>query len=217
MFFTVKKHRTIFLIAMILIGIGFLVYSAKREPRYKGKSLREWIILSRGIDSGEPAFAIRQMGTKSLPFLIKMLSAEDGATEKQIQRWAKSFIRINLHAAAWENECAIAGFKILGPIARPAIPALVQILNSTNINAGPALGWIGPESIPALTNALNSSEPIIYMSAIGGLAHVRPTTPAILQLVKNSISNSNPEIKSFGSAAWNYATNQPGVSTLLGK
>ncbi|HWH70015.1 MAG TPA: hypothetical protein VNT26_11565, partial [Candidatus Sulfotelmatobacter sp.] len=63
--------------------------------------------------------------------------------------------------ATSQSHAAVAGFRILGPEARPAIPALVQLLNRTNspyasYRAALALAAIGKEAWPPLIVALGN-------------------------------------------------------------
>jgi len=158
------------------------------EPAYQGQPLSHWIkILSGGLTSSkwwpeineieggaEAREAIEHIGPVAVPFLLKWIPQRG----------------------------SMIAFRILGPAAKSAIPELVAI--ATNqlaaartverpsrgimaIGRDPmtVLGWIGPDSLPALTMILsNYNESEIRFTAIQALeiigTNAAPATSAIL-------------------------------------
>jgi HEAT repeat protein len=133
------------------VGCGFR--SNAREPRYQGKTLTTWLQLYQKADEGtagerDATAAIQAIGTNALPYLMKWIASTD--------------LDVGLRAQQ--------GFKILGRVAAPAIPALSKLLTGTNefvaIVVGPALGSIGAPAVPALLEALTNRSYKISLRAI---------------------------------------------------
>ena len=84
------------------------------EPRYDGRPLSYWLLdLAVGGHPNEELRArseqaVRSIATNAIPFLIG--------------RFARP--SVNPH----ENWGAAMGFEVLGPIARPAVPRLIELL-----------------------------------------------------------------------------------------
>src|SRR5262245_46907843 len=109
-----------FLFALVLIGLC----GCKRQGpniHYKGRTFSQWYQAycaateSSGLqhDKIEAQEAIRAMGTNALPFLLAELRAEAGS--KRQSEIAPTIV-----------------FRILGPIAKPAIPELESMMHETN-------------------------------------------------------------------------------------
>jgi hypothetical protein len=158
------------------------------EPSYKGQPLSHWIEILNGgwlssrwwpeineIEGGAGAReAIEHIGPFAVPFLLKRIP---------------------------ERGSMIA-FRILGPAAKSAIPELVAMatnelaaaskvqrppsgLFAIGMNPLTVLGWIGPDSLPALTMILsNYNEPDIRYTTIQALGIMgtngAPAVPALL-------------------------------------
>jgi hypothetical protein len=158
------------------------------EPTCEGQPLSHWIKILNGgwgssrwwpeikeIEGGaEAQQAIEHIGPSAVPFLLKRIP---------------------------ERGSMIA-FRILGPAAKSAIPELVTMatnelaaaskvqrppsgLFAIGMNPLTVLGWIGPNSLPALTMILsNYNEPDIRYTTIQALqiigTNAAPAVPALL-------------------------------------
>jgi hypothetical protein len=179
-------HRRLVIVFFALaVGLGVMVWQARGplEPCYQGKRLRDWLIEMNvaqnegGEDSiryTRAAKAIRQMGTNSLPTLLTMLGSEDSQFKKALQGLAdkQSLLHFEfIEASNWRN-LAEAAIYVLGPIAAPAIPQLIEMLSATNADirggSAGALGSIHSQEdivVPALTNALKDPSIEVRRSA----------------------------------------------------
>ena len=120
------------------------------EPTYEGQNLTYWI--EHWYDQKERPNhkfeqAVRTMGTNAVPYLIQ---------------WITQTNRTN---ADWDRMSrSLDGFEILSSVASPAIPDLVKALGRGGNLPAWALGNIGTNAIPALTNRLldldSSAHPI---------------------------------------------------------
>lgn len=124
-------------------GVVFPAWTA--EPKYEGKSLRDWLKLYQNSDNGssdeqKAAAAIRSIGTNSLPVLINWVESNDSD----------------------EQFLAKNGFQILGTAAQPAVQPLGKMLVSTNqvisLIAGECLGHIGAPALPELLAGLTNRQ-----------------------------------------------------------
>jgi len=148
------------------------------EPSYNGRTLSEWLKMSRrpavteGFP-GEATLAVRSIGTNALPFLLKWIRYE-------LPPWREKLLTLATRPVAGKTlsegkvvygnslilgkstrlaKLAELGFVILNTNAVSAIPDLEALMKG---NQSPvvrrraiyALGEIGGPSIPALTNAL---------------------------------------------------------------
>src|SRR4051794_20835988 len=144
-----------------------------REPTYQGRPLSFWVsqqqrswMLPNSPSRSEANHAICSIGTNALPFLLKWTSAKDSPLKKKLMAWAKkqSLIKVRFHADEEYHAKADAGFAALGALAKPAVPALIELLNQSDtmvrVAAEYDLMWIGPEAqdaVPVLVGCLNDT------------------------------------------------------------
>ncbi|HTR40330.1 MAG TPA: sigma-70 family RNA polymerase sigma factor [Pseudomonadales bacterium] len=129
----------------VAVGVGILLMAGTAtvtvktmehySEYYRGKTLKQWLVnlddQHPGTANDEAEAAVRHFGVKGLPTIISMLKMSDPM-----------------------HHNAVLACQILGPEAKPAIPYLVNLLESgySNGYVGVALDRIGPEAIPALMN-----------------------------------------------------------------
>src|ERR1043165_6169020 len=171
-----RKRRGFLALAMAAVVAAFLLHSMRtREPSYEGKTLTTWLEEDypqgrygardyRGLGNHEEETkqAIRAMGTKAIPPLLRMLGAKDSPLKtKYVKLLEKGhFGQIPYTLAETYRERAEAGFRALGPQAKSAFPELVRLFYETNstASAGAVLAGIGPEGIPIFRAGLTNEE-----------------------------------------------------------
>ena len=153
------------------------------EPGYQGKGLTAWLRQHYNYSNFDPygeqskarleeaETAIRHIGTNALPVLLKMARTKRTSPKSVIAFyfWAE------FQARKDPLVLAEVGFQTLGPIAKPAVPALLDLLNDQDLetrrDGAIYLGEIGPaaeDAVPALlqhladTNAYSSVLSIEY-------------------------------------------------------
>jgi len=164
------------------------------EPQYEGRNLRSWLTRAEtlwfggaearpGYDQNQVDHAVREMGTNALPALISMLESRDGAIKQHIISLGRVFPRWPFRPTpASENHVrALLGFKILGPIAEPAVPALTKLLHRGEgeiaVLASRALSRIGPaatNAVPALVRNLSDQDIAVRSVATNALKRIDP-------------------------------------------
>lgn len=172
------KRRTIFITVLVCIALAlaYAILSRDNEPRYKGKTLSEWLAIYTAVPmegasapaetQREAQLAIRSIGTNALPFVLEWMRQEPSPWRETLlnklpqalQNWPllKSLIR---GKSLQRAERAGSVFVILQTNAVCAIPELETLMQD---NGRPeransvitCLTWIGPAAIPVLTNAL---------------------------------------------------------------
>ena len=119
------------------------------EPTYVGKTLGEWIALTKDKDEkvrANAAYALGSIGSvakTAVPALTELLTDKD----------------------EWVRHHAAEALGAIGPDAKTAIPALTKLLKDTAEHVGwtaaSALGKIGPAAIPALTELLKDENELV--------------------------------------------------------
>ena len=118
--------------------------------------------------------AIREIGTNALPYLLRDL---DPPEESRLRRWLvkllrkQTFVKMRLRTSDEKSRQATWAFKALGPVARPAIQKLVPLLERNPGYVPGALAGIGPDAVPHLCRALDSSNALVRGNTAAYLAN----------------------------------------------
>ncbi len=153
-----KRRNILVLVLLAVAAVAWLIWrlNSSDEPVYQGKPLRAWLDEAyRTRDLQSVTNAVRQVGTNALPVLLRMVKFKDGWLVQQIQFLPNSRDMLPERLARDYHTMAVWGFNALGPTARPAVPALVALLdnrdNAVRATAASCLRAIGPqaqESVP---------------------------------------------------------------------
>jgi HEAT repeat protein len=148
-----KRLQVLIGVGVVVLFAGFIYWGNQTnhkllsalsfEPTYEGETLNYWMdhwYQEYGHPNGEAEEAVRSMGTKAVPYLVKWIGRP-------------------CHSTADYDFCghALKGFEVLGPTASPATPDLVKIIGRNGNFIACALGYIGTNAIPALTQKLLES------------------------------------------------------------
>ena len=140
-----RKAYLLLLAGAVLAVVVVVVFSREREPEYGGKSLSEWVdayFSEMGRDRAtepperQPGKVILQMGTNTLPYLVKWMGYEAPSWKTKFYNLANPILRrLN---RSWEllddrrrvrTLAATLAFNSMGTNALPALPYLHQLLN----------------------------------------------------------------------------------------
>lgn len=160
---------------MILL-VGAFYGTRSNEPVYQGYPLSRWVNnyqpnsgdASSCNRSRRAATAVRAIGTNALPWMLAAIDHEPARWRIQLRResaklpvWLFNWSPIQNLQADDERAAATAmkAFQILGQDAAPAIPELERLARATHApNTGTraliALGYIGHEAVPTITNLI---------------------------------------------------------------
>jgi HEAT repeat protein len=166
------NHRRLLPIVLVSSLVVLQTFAAPNsEPVYQRKPLSAWLKLYKNAAADSPAEesaeqAVRSIGTNAAPHLVRMLTNED----------------LDIQSTA------VNGFKILGPLGAPAVPALATLLAGPNALqahlAASSLGHIGTPALPVLLAGLTNRHYRISTDAalaIAGLGtNAAPAIPILL-------------------------------------
>jgi HEAT repeat protein len=205
------RKGLILIFAGILLWVIFAVFHPF-EPRYQGKRLTTWAadLLSPeefwGMQPASVALAkqdnaaaaIRHFGIKAMPLAIKWCSVEDSAFKEKLKDLAngQKIFQVQIPSDYDYQSRGVRIFEVLGPIAKPAIPSLINLFQKkrpyTFSTASCALHYIGTDTIPPLIEALTNSNERVRTGAATTLgsfeSQARDATPALIQCLKDENS-----------------------------
>jgi len=220
------KTKRLLLCGCVAAAFGLAAFRMfDREPRYENKPLSEWIWLyfdeAREARFGvEARDAIRHMGKRALPYLLKWIEEDEPAWRKKLRlnlEWRLSrslqtnfLIRPLLMAQTIDVQTidrarfATVAFKALGPAASNVIPQLAIQMGK------PPRGWHADNAMrallytrcpaalpPLLAVATNTSEDVAYRyKVITSLSQLGTNAfPAIPHLIA-ILSDDDPQLAS---------------------
>jgi hypothetical protein len=210
------------------------------EPRYKGRSLTEWLSLSRpqmtdgfGYPELTPAAvdAVRHIGTNGIPFYLRWIRWEPSPYERigwmpaQLKELLDS---MTASGAKWaRGNDAVIGFRTLGPQAAAAILALAgMMLERKNgypvgFRARFALAYLGKDALAPLLGVLTNApswDQINIAMAVAGMSYLgtnaRPAVPILVQSTTNSIT-AVEAARALGCFAMEPAISIPALTNCL--
>ena len=158
-------------VALAVIGLAVILFSAPREPTYGGRTLSRWVrdLKSSNVDEQRAAVvALRNLGSEPIPQLRKMLRTRDTAARRLAERWLANVEILKIRFAPVCEQHKIAA-EIVSWIGDPeVIPDLTALLDDQNCaqSSAEALTRLMPAATPALLKALtNQSVAVRWIGA----------------------------------------------------
>jgi len=229
-----RKRVQIGLNGLLVGAVGLVVWQVLRvrEPTYHGKPLSVWVeeydknFLSPDNPTRERAKrAICQIGTNALPILLEWAAAKDSVLKKKVMAFAKkqSLVKIRFRSDEYYHARSDAGFSALGPMAKPAVPALIELLNrgdyAVRVAAAYDLMWIGPEAeeaVPVLVRCLSDSNNLVCFRATRCLAHIHMKPELVVPALVQSLGQARvPERETIAAMIAFGVQAKPAVPNLL--
>ena len=169
---TQRRVLGIALVTALLVGFAWLVWRP-HGPRYRGRPLSFWFEQAHVNGDYEregvttPAeLALRERGTNALPLLLEMASTPLDGFRSVVGDMSRddSSAFLHLPPQLYKNDLAAWGFRLLGPDARPAVPALARLLTSrsrdlqlSGLASLAAIGTNASEAVPEILGAFQRS------------------------------------------------------------
>jgi hypothetical protein len=157
-----------------------------------------------------PAQAVRAIGTNAIPWLLHELRAEGGTLKWRFNQLLgrQTFVKFRFMDADTRLRRACMGFAALGPIAEPAIPTLLKLVEDNPGYVPSALAYVGPPAIPALQQCLTN-----YYSCNSSVGRIVPIPNNTISAIFNAIqagrlSNSHAALFLPAVRAWAQSTNR---------
>lgn len=204
-------------LALAVVAVIVVTSGGPTEPAHDGKRLSAWLDeLSAMPFPGEcdpntrPAQAVRAIGTNAIPWLLHELRADGGTLKWRINQLLghQTFIKFRFTDPHTRLRRACMGFAALGPIAEPAIPTLLKLVEDKPGYVPTALAYIGPPAIPALQQCLTN-----YYSCDSSVGRIVPIPNNTIAAIFNAIqarrlSNSHAALFLPAVKAWAQSTNR---------
>jgi hypothetical protein len=205
-------------VAVLICAALWQFHSHSRaEPVYDGKRLSVWLDELCALDYDKrtslttaPALALRAIGTNAIPWLLSEMrrSRNQIATEVNsvLRRQRLTNFRLPDGTEPWER--AALGFWALGPLAEPAIPDLMTLLEERPNEVTLALAGMGTPALPALQQCLTNTRAYKFPN---GLVAIIPgeTIGCIYNAVSaGRISKTEAAIFLPAVRAWAQSTNK---------
>lgn len=232
----VTKRRRHVLAVLLAAGLGLIAWLLCRtpEPVYQGKNLRHWLWeMEIAPDSASLAWkesieAVRAMGTNALPTLLAMLRTPESAWKRKFVDWTQDALGLDLedHLPEVRRRRALAGLRVLGTVAEPAIPQITKLVSAGDLQvSASALGALaeigGPQTIAPLMAAVTNKSPQVSVPAaamLGALrADARPAIPALLEALETSDAGLRASAaRALGEIAFSPRRCVPALTKALG-
>jgi HEAT repeat protein len=227
-----KRRLLIGLAALGVCVVVLAVFLPRKSegPLYQGKTISTWAyqLFGPGPETRDQAATVlKGLGTNAVPGLIRLLEWRDPIWRKQL--WALALrlpprFRRGLLAHSpvpheqTAHQAAAMALTIIGPQANGAVAALgrdLRLKEPANLwHYADALGAIGKDSLPVLTNALASTDPAVRSAALFGLVKLGPAAePAVPALVQR-LKDNNAEVRTWAVRSL-AAVGPPAVPALV--
>jgi hypothetical protein len=193
-----KRLAAVVVLAFLMVTSVAWLFLRRVEPVYNGKPLTAWAE-QYGSNNWRPRrelareaeFAIRQIGTNSIPFLLDMMRARDSELKKRLRQQLprKWHDRLNLTDNSGNvRRTGAHGLAALGTNAPTAVPALIDLATQHPDEDGRyiavfALRTLGPAAeaaIPFYIQCLTNKDGTIRNEAAVGLFAITSPTLACL-------------------------------------
>jgi hypothetical protein len=201
-----RKWAIGFAAVISITVIVAILWQRSAEPVYEGKKLREWLELnsSQVVESwnGEAESAIRQIGPRAVPWLLKWARCKTPAWRENLCS-AYDKVPRRLRSASLEKRILGAedlvldvdlawGFKTLGSQGASGIPDLMTLLNDPQRVrvAAMCLGKLGWVALPHVMKAFNDPATTNYLGLLEALNRMgnnaKPAVPKLIEGLKDT-------------------------------
>jgi HEAT repeat protein len=214
-----KRSKLVIRLGLLAVAVGLVIFvlvrPGAREPEYRGRPLREWLVeFDHGYGTTNYSAAqeaIRAMGTNCLPFLIGYLRSKDPPFNRH---WVRLKARLGLvrksgeYAMFWRRRAATACGE-LGQDGAPAFPAMTEAMKDQHAAArvAEALSRMLPKSAPVLTNALATGNVTAQYCAAAALMTAY-SHPEIEEMARTALLNAlrSPDriVRSTAASAFHF-------------
>ena len=235
-----KRYRFHIAIVAVLFGLVVIGYVASRdrEPSYAGVPLSEWLFEAMPSYEGGVRFigfppdlltirnargeaGIRQIGSNAIPWLLKELDVTDPSPWKmKLDNWmVKIGLRTNTFPADIRVMLAENGFRVLGPLAKPAVPRLLDLADMREPHYLTHMCRIVAHVDPAvLIERLHSRAGLHRICAAYGLSECDTnafpeTVPALTTAMEN---DPEPEVRLAAASSLSDITGNRSISLRTG-
>jgi HEAT repeats/PBS lyase HEAT-like repeat len=218
-----KKPAT--LLAILLLGIVAILFWLTRspdEPTYQHRSLHSWLKDLKNWDGDTNAaayVAFREMGTNAIPSLLNVIESGGPRIDRIIMKinQKQSLVRLPF-GRPWDyTMAATRALYAMGTNAKPALPALTNLLLQTNaLNAqfesAIVLAGIGSDALPVLLTALTNQNYRIRSLVASGLGSARSDFDVIVPALAVRLQEANYLVSSSAAISLGRLHTRPDIA-----
>lgn len=184
--------KRLWLLAILLLGIVAIVVWLTRspnEPTYQNRTLHSWLKDlemwdANTNDKATARLAFQEMGTNAIPILVKIIESGGPPIQTAIMKINRKQSLVKLPFGRPYNQTMAATWALyaIGTNAKPALPALTNLLLHTNqlIPSAIVLAGIGSDAIPVLLAALTNQDWRVRHAVASGLGSARSDADVIV-------------------------------------
>ena len=232
-----------------LLGFGALLvvvalWGHHQEPRYKGRTLRDWArTFEMSMDDGakpagslkgrEAMEAFRHMKKWVLPRAINLVRYEKPEWKTKVEHFMELRLNVRRWAPRWiwapfygdPGDDAVIYFRMLGAEGSPAIPELEALATDPRRGqsaerAVAALAEIGTEALPALARVTTNMQAKTRLAALVQInclgTNAAPAAPLLLECVGDADWRiAGNTAEIAGKLRFRPATSVPAIANLL--
>lgn len=208
-------------VALLAIGYGAAI-SSLSGPKVQGKRVVVWTeeLASREASVRDKAKQTIQSNAKDfLPHLAEMMAAKDS---EERQKWS-TVLKVEYVPAYGMRLSANRAISFLGASAAPIIPQLIPLLgdHDAGLDVAGALGAIGKDAVPALTESFKSANAQTRAMAAASIARMKTgegvsAADALIKGLQDPDANTRGWMaKAVGKAQMNPEVAIPALITML--
>jgi HEAT repeat protein len=221
------------LVAVLLVAITVAVAwfaGPLIEPSYQGRSLHAWL---KDLDGQHPGpkndaaiEAVRHIGRDAVPEIISLLESRDSSLRQRFLKWFSDHhvVKLAYTPVLEDHHRAVLACNAIGPEAKPAIPALIALLNDGDYQrrypgyVGAALGRIGPEAVVPLIGSLTNSDFKVRTEVATSLGHFRTSGPIVVPALIRCLQDSSTHVRAIAAYSLALIAQEPttAVPALVG-
>ncbi len=220
-----RKSAAVGLVVVLAFGI-FIVLIRVSEPRYKGRTLTNWLqqysdaSMEETQRLAEARSAVLAIGVrKALPTILKLAETQDDAVSTWTTVKTEEFrIRFFHWRSTVDSQLmGFAGFEILGTNAAPAVPELTRLLEDKKraFAAVRCLINIEKPAELALCQCLTNSNSSVRRFGILGLAPATDDVEIYLARIKGLLKDSDASVRFAAVQAIGEQNNAPELAVPL--
>lgn len=234
------RFRILRIVLLVAVLGGFawmLVGSRPGEPVYQGRTLSLWVqqySTNRWPTDKQAASAIQHIGSNAIPILLEMLTTRESSFRmKLLARLPKQWLaQVHLGLDDYKRRVdqrrtlGAYGFAALGEEARPAVPALISLLNDKNdrvrylsVFTLRCLGPVAADALPSLIICLNDPEFTVRDDAVSALGTIHEQPERVVPILTDFLQKNRADgilcVEAIGSLAKFGVEAKPAVPILL--
>lgn len=217
--------KRIFITTVTATAVVLVVWTCLSPGAHPAEAVKGLAIRSAAGDTNAIT-ALRGLGSHAVPGLVELLQYRDRFWRREAWTLMPMFprrfrpalqARVGPLEAVALRSAGAKGLELLGPMAEPAVPALLRTLHDGELeiamDAASALAQIGKVSVPGFVSALASTAVNTRRAAAYGLGQIGPAAEPAIPFLIVTLEDVDPQVRA--SSAYSLATiGTPSIAAL---